>query len=203
MTGKSFYTEGMLLLDQGKFEPALQLFNKALELDPDQPDFLSDRAVAYFHLEKKDLAIIDLNRAQQLDPENPYRYSSRAFVKDSLGDIDGAISDYEKATSLDPKDAVAWNNLGLLEEKKGYLKKAQSHFNKADELIQKNTNEESGKEKFIPMSEIKKELPETSDGNKIKKTNTDSAWQHVKYAVFTRTGRKEFFSFIKNGLRIK
>lgn len=203
MTSKSIYTEAMKLLDEGKFEPALQLFNKALELDPDQPDYLSDRAVTYFHLGKKDLAMIDLNRAQQLDPENPYRYSSRAFVKDSLGDIEGAVSDYEKATNLDPNDAVAWNNLGLLEEKKGYLKKAQSHFKKADELILKTASEESRNEKFIPMSDVKKEIPKTDSKESNDKQKTASAWKHVKYAVFTKTGRKEFFGFIKNGLRIK
>ncbi len=199
MSGITFYNEGMKQLNEGKFNEALALFNKALDLQPDHPDYLSDRAVTYFHLDKKDLAMIDLNRAQSLDPLNPYRYSSRAFVKDSLGDLEGAIKDYEKAIELDPEDAVAYNNLGLLEEKLGYRNKAQQRYKRADELMGDQT-ENKGKE-FIPMMEMKENTSE--DKTKENLPESKSSWKHVKYAVFTKAGRKEFFSFLRNGFKIK
>jgi Flp pilus assembly protein TadD len=198
MAGKQYYLKGMKLLDEARFKEALVQFNKALDLEPDHPDYLSDRAVTYFHLDKKDLAMIDLNRAQQLDKSNPYRYSSRAFVKDSLGDLDGAIADYRKAIELDPDDAIAHNNLGLLEEKSGYKKQSEERFAKADELMGIQSADKSNKKEFIAMNpEPKKNGPQNDPETKT------SGWRHVKYAVFTKSGRKEFFKFIKNGFKLK
>jgi Flp pilus assembly protein TadD len=210
MTAKENYQQGMKLLDAGNFTEALVFFNKALELEPSQPDFLSDRAVTYFHLNKKDLAMIDLNHAQELDPKNPYRYSSRAFVKDSLGDLEGAIKDYEKTIELDPEDAVAHNNLGLLEEKYGYKQKAERRFKRADELMDGKKNEYPLADTFITMSEqnnkandSEKEIAKKENEIPEEKPKEKSSWGHVKYAVFTKQGRKEFFSFLKNGFKLK
>jgi Flp pilus assembly protein TadD len=210
MTARENYQQGMQLLDTGNFAEALVFFNKALDLEPSNADFLSDRAVTYFHLNKKDLSMIDLNHAQELDPKNPYRYSSRAFVKDSLGDLEGAIKDYEKTIELDPEDAVAHNNLGLLEEKYGYKQKAERRFKRADELMDGKKNEFPVAETFIQMSEqnknstIDKNNPEKLEKNiPEEKSKEKSSWGHVKYAVFTKQGRKEFFSFLKNGFKLK
>ncbi len=198
MQGKSFYRQGISHLNEGKWDEALVQFNKALDLEPDQPDYLGDRAVAYFQLGKKDLAMIDLNQAQKIDPKNPYRYSSRAFVKDSLGDTKGAITDYEKAIELDPEDAIAYNNLGMLEEKLGYQKNAAEKFKKADELADKMQGEKSNE--FVMMNKKIDEKPVSP----IQKEDTPrTQWQYMKYAIFSKKGRKEFIQFIKNGFKIK
>lgn len=198
MQGKLFYQQGILCLNEGKWNDALIQFNKALDLEPDQPDYLGDRAVAYFQLGKTDLAIIDLNQAQKIDPKNPYRYSSRAFVKDSLGDTKGAIADYEKAIELDPEDAVAYNNLGMLEEKLGYQKKAAEKFKKADELAHKM--EEGKSNEFVMMTKSEKTKPNSPLG---KEEAPRSRWHFMKYGIFNKKGRKEFLQFIKNGFKIK
>jgi Flp pilus assembly protein TadD len=213
MLGKELYQQGLLLQDAGKFSEALTFFNKALDLEPANPNYLSDRAVTYFHLNKKDLAIIDLNHAQKLDPNNPYRYSSRAFVKDSLGDLAGAIKDYEKCIELDPDDAVAHNNLGLLEEKYGYKQKAERRFKKADELMDGKKENIPPADKFINMTESSKNEKSQIQHNatdkiknkELEKVNSKekTKWGHMKNALFTKTGRKEFFKFIKNGFKLK
>lgn len=198
MSGKSFYTQGMTYLNEGRWKDALNQFNKALDLEPDQPDYLGDRAVAYFQLGKKDLAMIDLNHAQRIDPNNPYRYSSRAFVKDSLGDTKGAIADYEKAIELDPEDAVAYNNLGMLEEKLGYQKKAEEKFKKADELAHKMMGENPDEYVMMKNKEEEKKVEPVQE-----KEAKRSRWHFMKYGIFNKEGRKEFFQFIKNGFKLK
>ncbi|MFZ5553663.1 MAG: tetratricopeptide repeat protein [Bacteroidota bacterium] len=185
------YKKGMEYLEKGEYEKALACFNEALEIKPDTPDFLSDRAVAYFHLRKFELSIIDLNRAQELEPQNGYRYSSRAYVKDRMNDTEGAIEDYKKAIEIDPEDAISYNNLGLLEEKLGYQALAKKRFEKADELegikktIQKTENDNREKE-ILPV-------------NEKKKTKTG----FIKEVFTTGSGFRDFLRFIFNGFRIK
>ncbi|NNE54378.1 MAG: tetratricopeptide repeat protein, partial [Flavobacteriales bacterium] len=108
------YKKALSLIQEQKFDEALELYNLALEAQPDDPDILNDRGVCFFHLKKMSLALQDLTRAVELQPDYSYRYSARAFVKGVIRDTEGAISDYEMAVKLDPKDEVAHNNLGML-----------------------------------------------------------------------------------------
>jgi tetratricopeptide (TPR) repeat protein len=105
-----------------------------LEVFPDNPDLLAERAVVYLHLGNKSLCILDLDKAVDIERHNPYRYASRGFVREKLGDIEGAAADYEKALELDPLDAITHNNLGMIFEKKGRAQQAKPHFEMADAL---------------------------------------------------------------------
>ena len=113
-------------------------FDKAIEIDPHNPTFYTDRGVVKFTLGKNNLALLDMDYAVSIDSNYSYRYASRAFLKDRMGDLDGAIEDYGKALELDPEDSITHNNLGLLLEKKGYKRTAQNYYSKADELASKD-----------------------------------------------------------------
>lgn len=117
-----------------QLDDALATVEKGIEKFPDNASLYSERAVVYFHNNKKNLALLDMDKAFMLEPLNPYRYSSRAYIKDSLGDIHGAMKDYLKAVELDPEDSISLNNLAMLEEKLGNMQKAQSYAKKADRL---------------------------------------------------------------------
>ncbi len=174
---------------EGKFLEAIAAFDSALELSPNQPDILSDRATTYLLLEKFSLAILDFDLAAKLEPKRAYRFSSRAFAKERMGDISGAIEDYETAIALDPDDAIAHNNLGMLFEKRGSKTEADKLFSMADSLSDANP-------KQIPISEDKS-TEEVSD----EEENT-SFWNIIK-SVFSKQGFKEFVSFVGNGFKIK
>ena len=188
---------------------ALSQFNSALELSPDHPDCLSDRAVAYIHLGKLDLALFDMNLAQKLEPTNPYRYSSRAYLKDRIGDLQGAIEDYSKAIELDPDDAIAYNNLGILEEKAGRIENAKKNFKIADEIENKNKvkefQPEKEQEKFISIQNENKitensilaEENDELESSKLKKVTV------IKSVFTSKNGFTEFFGFIFRGFKLK
>ncbi len=171
------------------FAKAISSFSKALELDPNDADLFSTRAVAFFHLGDAPASLQDMNTAQSLEPKNPYRYSSRAYIKDSMGDTHGAVEDYEMAIKLDPQDAVAFNNLGMLQEKLGYKTKADTLFKFADDLAKGETSPvEFDKPKNI-QKEVEEEKSKQSVSGEMRK-------------VFTsRTAFKEFLSFIRNGFK--
>jgi tetratricopeptide (TPR) repeat protein len=129
-----FLFEGMCLSRLDRQEAALSILTQGLDVHPDNPELLAERAVAFLHLGKKSLCILDLDKAVEVDQNNPYRYASRGFVREKIGDIEGATSDYEKALELDPSDAITHNNLGMIFEKKGRAQQAKSHFDLADAL---------------------------------------------------------------------
>ncbi|MFP5471021.1 MAG: tetratricopeptide repeat protein [Bacteroidia bacterium] len=190
-----FYTDAKLKQKQRDFNAALNLYLKALEVEPYNPDLLSDTGVCLFNLDRKKEALDYLDRAANLEPNNSYRYSSRAFIKAALGDVQGGIEDYEKCIELDPEDAIAYNNLGMLQEQLGYKKQAENTFKKADELaeILKENNISFSKEETI----ISETFVDDID------TKPTSFFKELKAVFTSKKSFKEFIHFIKNGFKLK
>ena len=133
--GSKSFDNGQEKYKERDFEGAVIDFTLALENDPGNPETLYQRAMSYFHLQKKSLALLDMDQAVEMQPNYAFRYSSRAFLRDSFGDVIGAIADYKLAIELDPEDAISYNNLGILEDKMGRREISQAHYNKADSLL--------------------------------------------------------------------
>ena len=183
--------------EEEDYKAAYQLYSKAIDVLPNDPNLYSARGVVLFHLDKKEESLKDMDKAVELEPEYSYRYSSRAYIKASLRMTEDAIADYKKCTELDPKDAIAWNNMGLLEDQLGWNKKAEKTFQKADSLkapqtdldnVLKENNITSGKD--INKHEVTQDKPITK-GRIIKDVFT-------KKEMF-----KEFIQFVKSGFKIK
>ena len=204
---ESFSTEFIKaeeLMKAQSFDEALKLFNSAVQADPANPVYVSQRGVCYYHLKDLKSALDDMNKSVELDPTYSYRYASRAYMRDAMGDVKGALEDYTKATELDPDDAVSFNNLGLIEEKLGYMESSKKSFKKADDLAK--MLEETGivtEEELMASQEekpqnIQKELDEVKEV--VKETSLTQEMGNVfrKKDVF-----KEFVSFIKNGFKTK
>ena len=200
MFANKTHKEGHEAMENGKIELSITLYTKALTESPDDYNIISDRAVAYLHMENQEKCMIDFDRAVELQPDYGYRYASRAFARSHFGDIDGAVEDYEKVVKLDPNDSLAYNNLGLLLEKKGYKIQAEERFERADKLSKMEDNllevvdEMEGNKKAEELtysSDIGKEEESSTKGKEIKK-------------IFTsRSQFKEFLRFIKNGFKLK
>ena len=201
MNALQHYQKAQQLIINEQYKDALKEIRKAVALDPNNADFISEYGVVLFHLKRKLEAIEQLNKAQKLDPKNTYRYSSRAYLKDSIGDTQGAIDDYLKCIELDPEDAVAYNNLGLLEEKLGRKQQAEKRFKKADELSQilseNNISLESKTpEETVAPRNVQKEIQEE------RKEIEEKGRLGIMIDVFRdKKTRKEFVQFLKGGLK--
>lgn len=211
------------LMDKHKFEEAVLAFNKALELNSNHPVILSQRGVAFLHLNQKKNCLDDLELSLKLEDDNAYRYASLAYACDHFGDLDRAIELYEQAVELDPEDAIAYNNLGLLLEKKGYEKRAQKTFNQADGIImnqeemkkrlddyntEKDKEEEAKKANPLPKPDRNNPLPNKPVGEpvqpkKLEAEKTPSIKQVSKDLFTKKSSFKEFLEFIKDGFKLK
>lgn len=192
-----FYISGRKKFEAKDFRGAIEDYTKAIEME-ENPAIYSERAVAWFYLDKKKKSLDDMDYAANLEPHNPYRYSSRAYIKDSMGDIEGAIRDYEKAIELDPEDSIAHNNLGLLQEKLGYKNQAQQNFDRADTLAEVDKL----------LIEVRKEqgirLDAKPNGAEEIEIRRSLSWLALLRDTFlTKTGFKEYMKFVRDGFRIR
>ncbi len=191
----AFYIKSLEKIKEGKLAEAILFLDKAIEEEPNNPIYISERGVCYLNLNQNERALEDMNQSVELDPNYAYRYASRAFVKDKMGDIEGGIADYEIAVRLDPEDAIAYNNLGLLQEKLGYKKASERNFNKADKLADENPNSLPN----IPKGEIEKKVKKEATLPPVEPLKKDSLWSIFVKIFNDSSTRKEFITFIKSG----
>ena len=101
------------------YEDSLKDYNKAIELDPNNPEAYHERGSVKDKMgnlksilqDKKGSlndyksALKDYNKAIELDPNKDTYYFYRGSVKSELGDYPGAIKDYNRLIKAEPKNA--------------------------------------------------------------------------------------------------
>lgn len=170
--------------------------------DVTDPDAMHDRAVCHFHCGEKEVALTWLNRAANTQPDYSYRYSSRGWMKQATGDTHGAIEDYKKALELDPEDAVTWNNLGLLEEQLGYQEQAKERYRVSDELLGILNAHGIDPESSVPAFEERPVAPPVAP-DMPEENEERSIWGELKRATLTKSGRRELWTFVRNGFTLR
>lgn len=83
----------------GRYEEALVYFNKALELDKDEPLTLNNRGYTRYKLNNLAGALEDIDKSIILYATNAYAYKNRALVYIAL-DKEEACKDLQKAREL-------------------------------------------------------------------------------------------------------
>ncbi len=135
---EAFYREGLEKSKSGKFEEAIKLFNKSIELQPDDYYSWYNRGVAKSMIDEYEEALVDFNKTIQLAPDFKRAYFSRGITKRILTDYEGAMEDYTSAIEQDPDYGEAYYYKGLLNELLLKTEEACKDFDKANELGVKN-----------------------------------------------------------------
>ena len=134
-----YHYRGLAYHKKGGFDLAIEDFNKALELNPNNVETYHCRGLAYHKKGGFDLAIEDFNKALELNPNNVETYHCRGVTYYSKGDFDRAIEDFSKALKLNPDNVgKTYHYRGLAYHKKGVFDLAIEDFNKALELNPNN-----------------------------------------------------------------
>ena len=129
--------QAMELFEEGKFtnpRRALELLDKAIELDPGFAMAYNNRGSAYAILKQYDIAIQDFDKAIELNPGLAMPYKNRGSSYDDLKQYGRAIQDFDKAIELNPGYVTAYNNRGVAYAKLKQLDRAIQDYNKAIEL---------------------------------------------------------------------
>ena len=102
-----FIRFGNYKLDACDYAAAIANYDRAIALDPDDPEAYHSRGIAKTEQGDYAGAIADYDRAIALDPDGAAAYHNRGVTKAEQGDYAGAIADYDRAIVLDPDDLAA------------------------------------------------------------------------------------------------
>lgn len=125
---------GILLVERGEPEEAIQHYQAMLRLNPDYPEGHSNFGNALFQLNRVAEAEAQYRRAIEL---NPAYVDARLNLANLLRDtdrIDEAMPHYQEALRLAPRSAEAHHNLAIAYAKLGRSAEALAEFHKALDL---------------------------------------------------------------------
>ena len=84
------YMQGLKAFGSGEHAAAVEHYDRALGLDPDNVAVLNAKAMSLVQLERFDDAIATVQRAIELDPEDPMLDTSLSIIYQRAGKIDEA-----------------------------------------------------------------------------------------------------------------
>ncbi len=105
---------GKIYTELDKLEDALKMFEKAYDLEDDEPKIVSELALAYSRLQKYDKALELLNEAAQDNPDDINILLALGKVNIAKGDLDQAALQITKArekNKVNPEPYVALGDL--------------------------------------------------------------------------------------------
>uniref|UniRef100_A0A9J8CAI4 Serine/threonine-protein phosphatase n=1 Tax=Cyprinus carpio carpio TaxID=630221 RepID=A0A9J8CAI4_CYPCA len=89
------------------YENAIKYYTEALELNPSNAIYYSNRSLAYLRTECYGYALVDATRALELDKNYIKGYYRRATSNMALGKFKAALKDYETVVRVRPNDKDA------------------------------------------------------------------------------------------------
>ena len=107
-----FITLGMTHRALGSRDLAARAYRRALDLDPNLPEALSNLCHVLCDMGQHEEAVRLGRRAVELRPDFAAAHNNLANALKSLGSLDDAMEHYEYALRADPNHAEAYSNLG-------------------------------------------------------------------------------------------
>ncbi len=125
---------------------ALPYLDQALVLDPDNVDYLDERATCRLGSHSRmdpdayrglaEAALVDIERALEVAEEDDLLelYRHRASLREELGDLEGAIADHTKLMEIDPDFMDAYVDRATLRKRTGDMAGARADAERVREL---------------------------------------------------------------------
>jgi len=107
---------GAILIAQHKAPEALQAFDRAIMLSPENADAFFNRGIALYALGQLEEAVVSYDRAIQLNPGHLEAHNNKSAALYELGKKEEAIVSYNKTLQLKPDYAEVHRNLSHLKE---------------------------------------------------------------------------------------
>jgi tetratricopeptide (TPR) repeat protein len=128
------------LLNQRKYEEAITLYDKALEIDPNDVVALNNKGLALKNLSKYEEAITLYDKALEIDTKEVNVLTNKGVALDDLGRYEEAITWYDKALAVNPMDVDTLFNKGVAFTKLGRYGEAITLYDKALKVDPKFAN---------------------------------------------------------------
>lgn len=106
---KAYINRGNTYKSQGLNQSAIQDYDRAIRLKPDDKMPYFNRGTAYLKMRQFDDAIRDFDQVVRLNPNDLGGYFNRGYAYLGLGQYDRAIADIDQALRIQPDNAGAFD----------------------------------------------------------------------------------------------
>ncbi len=114
LQARAYFDIGYLLQEYKKEnKQAIEVYQKAIELNPKYSPTYNNLGIAYVHLMQYEDAAGAFQKAIALNSEYDQAYYNLGFTHANLMQYEDAIAAYKKGLELNPEDSQAYNNLGF------------------------------------------------------------------------------------------
>jgi len=137
---RGYQNRGFAYLQAGQFRNALHDFERAMEINPRDPNAYAGRGTLFARSGDYARALEDLGRAIEIDPGYAEAYAKRCFTKMMLDRPRDAQVDCEKAVTLSPRHRDAHTNLGVVFAALNQSAKAEANYRRALEIEPSNAD---------------------------------------------------------------
>jgi tetratricopeptide (TPR) repeat protein len=118
----------------GFHERAMEIYDKALQLDPDHKYALNNKGYTLNLLNRYQDAISYFDKAIKLDQNFAYSYNNRGLAKIKTGKIEEGLNDINHSLELDSDNSYGYRNLGIYYFDQADHRQALELFLKAKDL---------------------------------------------------------------------
>jgi predicted O-linked N-acetylglucosamine transferase (SPINDLY family) len=125
---------GVIAMQTGDLDRAIQLMERAISIHPHISGFHSNLAMAYKDNDQYKLALDHYNKALALNSGNPVILFNIGALHQSYDEYEDACISYTKSLTIDPNQPLVLHNLGNLMLKQGDVQHAILYARKALEL---------------------------------------------------------------------
>ena len=108
-----YNNECLTLINLNRFDEAIECYDKALKINPNNVKAWNNKAFALHNLNRLEEAIECYDEALKIDPNFISALQNKAFALRTLNRLEEAIECDEKTLNINPKDFGVWNNKGF------------------------------------------------------------------------------------------
>lgn len=131
VAAEEWFNKGFSLGEQGKFDEAIECYDKALENDPQYADAWHNKGFALVEQGSYYEAIKCCNRGLDIDPESAATWNNKGRAFYEQGRFDEAIECYNSGLDIDQEYVHPWNNKGLIFGEQGRFEESIEYYNRA------------------------------------------------------------------------
>ena len=139
---ENYFQRANVRASLGKYENAIEDYDKALQLNPQNLEAYTNRGISKAEMEQYEAAIADLDEALRLNPQDATLYTGRGMVKDLQRQYEAAIADFDMALRLNPQYAIIYTGRGRTKNHLKRYEEARADYQRALELATEQGNEE-------------------------------------------------------------
>jgi tetratricopeptide (TPR) repeat protein len=122
---------GLIAVQHGQFQKALELIGHALKVDSGNATALMNYGNVLGALDNPEKALMSYDSALVIDPKNVIAWNSRGAALHRLGRYDEAIESYRRALQIAPSETMVLNNIGLSLQSAERFSEALSYYDKS------------------------------------------------------------------------